>query len=189
MSAPVDTAAPNAEATGRRVEDVLDRLGGRGDTESALAAEELVRALMDFYGAGLGRIMRLLDRGTAHAGDDGPRAALLGDELVASLLLLHDLHPENTTARVARALESIRRQHPVEMTGFDEKSGVLQLRPSGSGGCGCPSTAQAAQQAVEAALSCFAPEVTSVRMESGGAKSEPALLQISSRPPTAAGHP
>ncbi|MEV0374690.1 hypothetical protein AB0I10_33730 [Streptomyces sp. NPDC050636] len=201
MSAPSDTAAapaktaatPHAETTARCVEEVLDRLAQRGDAESTAAAEELVRVLMDFYGAGLARIMRLLDRGTDRAGGDGPRAALLGDELVASLLVLHELHPENTSARIGRALESVRRQNPagaLEIAGFDEETGVLRLRSSGSGegsgGCGCPSTAQAAQQAAESALSCFAPEVTSVQLETAGAQAEPALLQISRRPPTAA---
>lgn len=191
MSAPVDTApprntAPNAEATGRRVEEVLDRIAQRHDPEITASAEELVSVLMDFYGAGLARIVHLLDRGGNREGDGGPRAALLRDELVASLLVLHDLHPEDVATRIERALESVRRQHPAEVAGFDEDAGVLSLRSADSGGCGCPSTAQGAQQAIEDALSCFAPEVTSVRMESAKATKEPTLLQISSRPPTAA---
>ncbi|WP_234340979.1 hypothetical protein [Streptomyces sp. NRRL S-1813] len=176
-------AAPNAEATGRRVEEVLDRLAQRDDREAGAAAEELVRVLMDFYGAGLARIMHLLGSGTD---DGGPGSALLRDELVTSLLVLHDLHPEDTTARIDRALDSVRRQHPAEVAEFDADSGTLRLRSGDSGGCGCPSTNQQAQQAVEAAVSCFAPEVTSVQWEAAGAGKEPALLQISRRPPTAA---
>lgn len=175
------TAVPNAEATGRRVEDVLDRLAQRDDQEVSAAAEELVRVLMDFYGAGLARIRHHLERGT----DDGPWAALLGDELVAGLLVLHDLHPEDTAARVERALDSVRRRHPAEVAEFAADTGVLRLRSADSGGCGCPSTSEAAQQAVEAAVSCFAPEVTAVRWEAAGARPEPPLLQISRRPPTA----
>ncbi|MGI5261885.1 hypothetical protein [Streptomyces angustmyceticus] len=173
----------NAETTGRRVEEVLDRLAQR-DREAGAAAEELVRVLMDFYGAGLARIMHLTGSTT---GDDGPRAALLRDELVTSLLVLHDLHPEDTVTRIGRALDSVRRQHPADMVEFDADSGALRLRAGDTGGCGCPSTNQQAQQAVEAAVSCFAPDVTSVRWEAAGAPAEPALLQISSRPPTA--HP
>ncbi|MEU9484972.1 hypothetical protein AB0D83_15095 [Streptomyces decoyicus] len=176
-------AAPNAEATGRRVEEVLDRLAQRDDREAGAAAEELVRVLMDFYGAGLARIMHLLGSATD---DGGPGSALLRDELVSSLLVLHDLHPEDTAARIDRALDSVRRQHPAEVAAFDTDSGALRLRSGGSGGCGCPSTNQQAQQAVEAAVSCFAPEVTAVQWEAAGAGPEPALLQISRRPPTAA---
>ncbi|MFG2139983.1 hypothetical protein [Streptomyces sp. NPDC048650] len=173
--------APDAEATGRRVEEILDRLAGAGDTEAGVAAEELVRALMDFYGAGLARMLRLLD--------DDQQRVLLGDELVVGLLVLHDLHPENVTTRIGRALDSVRAQHPVEMGGFDADSGELHLRSGSAAGCGCPSTANAAQQAIEDALSCFAPEVTSVRLEAAGSGPEPTLLQISRRPPTAATAP
>ncbi|MFE1776721.1 hypothetical protein [Streptomyces sp. NPDC059008] len=182
-TAPEQTAAPNAEATGRRVEEVLDRLARREDREASAAAEELVRALMDFYGAGLARIAHLLQR---DKGDGGPWAALLGDELVAGLLVLHDLHPEDTAARIDLALDSVRRRHPADVAEFAADTGVLRLRSADSGGCGCPSTSQAAQQAVEAALSCFAPEVTAVQWEAADARTEPPLLQISSRPPTAA---
>ncbi|MFK0261632.1 hypothetical protein ACIQU1_09895 [Streptomyces angustmyceticus] len=182
---PQGTAAQgtvNAETTGRRVEEALDRLAQR-DREAGAAAEELVRVLMDFYGAGLARIVHLVGSGT---GDDGPRAALLRDELVTSLLVLHDLHPEDTVTRIGRALDSVRRQHPADIAEFDADSGVLRLRAGEAGGCGCPSTNQQAQQAVEAAVSCFAPDVTSVRWEAAGATAEPTLLQISPRPPTAA---
>ncbi|MGX1760185.1 hypothetical protein ACWIG5_25270 [Streptomyces lydicus] len=178
-------AVPNAETTGRRVEEVLDHLAGR-DREASAAAEELVRLLMDFYGAGLARIMHLVGGG---AGDGGPRPALLSDELVTSLLVLHDLHPEDTTARINRALDSVRRQHPADVVEFEEESGELRLRAGDGGGCGCPSTNQQARQAVEAAVSCFAPEVTSVRWEVAAGRTEPALLQISRRPPTAATAP
>ncbi|MFE0382159.1 hypothetical protein ACFW1M_42915 [Streptomyces inhibens] len=173
----------SAEATGRRVEDVLDRLAERDDREVSAAAEELVRVLMDFYGAGLARIMQLLEHST---GDGGPQTALLHDELVSSLLVLHDLHPENTTARIGRALDSVRSRHAAEVADFDADTGTLRLRSAGAGGCGCPSTTQAAQEAVEAAVGCFAPEVTSVQWEAAAGKPEPALLQIASRPPTAA---
>ncbi|MFI0227814.1 hypothetical protein [Streptomyces lydicus] len=176
-------AAPHAEEAGRRVEDVLDRLARRDDPEVSAAAEELVRVLMDYYGAGLARIAHHLERGADHG---ALRAALLGDELVTGLLVLHDLHPESTAARIGRALDSVRRQHPAEVARFDADTGALRLRTADSGGCGCPSTDQAAQQAVEAAVCCFAPEVTEVGWETATTGPEPALLQISRRPPTAA---
>lgn len=66
MSAATATAPMNAEQTGRRVEEVLDRLAASGDPAAATAAEELVRSLMDFYGAGLARILHLLASSAAH---------------------------------------------------------------------------------------------------------------------------
>ncbi|MDJ0385070.1 hypothetical protein [Streptomyces sp. G-G2] len=183
-SAPAATSAPaDARQAGARVEEVLERLAATGDREVCAAAEELVRVLMDFYGAGLARIVERL--AAAPGGPPGgPLRGLLDDELVTGLLTLHDLHPEDVHARIARALAAA--ADPVELIGFDAASGILRLRPaapaeSGGGGCGCPSTAATAVRTVEDTLAAFAPEVTAVEMEPA-APPQPALLQIGTRP-------
>ncbi|MGW7436423.1 hypothetical protein [Streptomyces sp. NPDC054849] len=174
MSAVID--APQA---GRRVEEVLDRIAATGDRAACAAAEELVRVLMDFYGAGLARIVEKLG--------DGPLEAVYDDELVASLLSLHGLHPEDVHTRIARALTCA--GEPVELVGFDETTGVLRLRPGAAPtGCGCgPGSGgqDAAGRTLEDVLAGFAPEVTSVEMEPAAAP-PPALLQIGTRPPSPA---
>ncbi|MFD8542780.1 hypothetical protein [Streptomyces sp. NPDC059649] len=187
MSAPTDRqappAAPSAEEAGRRVEELLDRLTHHADPETGAAAEELVRVLMDFYGAGLARIMHHLERTPDGTGPlPALRTALLGDPLVAGLLALHDLHPEDTEARIGRALDSVRGRHPADSAGFDPDTGTLRLRADASGGCGCSGTDGAGRQTVEAAVSTFAPEVTTVEWETAPAADEPVLLQISRRP-------
>ena len=169
------SAVTSAEQTGRRVEEVLDRLAGSGDPAAAAAAEELVRSLMDFYGAGLARILHLLSSAPGE-----PPAGLLGDELVASLLVLHDLHPEDRDTRIARALDSVR-EHSLDVVGFDEKSGALTLRAREAGGCGCASgSGEGAREAARAALACFAPEVRDVDVQT--APAGPTLLQIGTAP-------
>lgn len=169
MSATTTAGPASAEETGRRIEEILDRLSASGEPANVAAAEELVRCLMDFYGNGLARVLHLL---SAAPGEPLPR--LLGDELVASLLVLHDLHPEDRGTRIGRALDSVR-QHELEVAGFDEQTGTLRLRAAASGGCGCGS-GTGAREAAEAALACFAPEVTVVEVESA-----PALLQIGTK--------
>ena len=58
---PAAPAAPSrAEAAGRRVDEILARLTERGDPAAGAAAEELVRSLMEFYGAGLARVLELV---------------------------------------------------------------------------------------------------------------------------------
>ncbi|WP_405522524.1 hypothetical protein [Streptomyces canus] len=167
------SAVSSAEQTGRRVEEVLDRLAESGDTAAAAAAEELVRSLMDFYGAGLARILHLL------SGAPGEAAArLLDDDLVASLLVLHELHPEDRDTRIARALDGLR-EHTLEVVGFDDESGTLTLRARESDGCGCGS-GTGAREAAEAALACFAPEVRAVDVQT--APAGPTLLQIGTAP-------
>ncbi|MDQ0931359.1 hypothetical protein [Streptomyces turgidiscabies] len=173
MSAATAVAPVNAEQTGRRVEEVLERLAASGDPAAAAAAEELVRSLMDFYGAGLARILHLLSSAPGE-----PSAALLGDELVASLLVLHDLHPEDRDTRIARALDRVQ-EHALAVEAFDETSGTLTLRAKEAGGCGCGS-GTGALEAAEAALACFAPEVRAVDLRS--APTGPTLLQIGTAP-------
>jgi hypothetical protein len=167
------SAASSTEQTGRRVEEILDKLAESGDPAAAAAAEELVRSLMDFYGAGLARILHLL------SGAPGEAAArLLGDDLVASLLVLHDLHPEDRDTRIARALDGVP-EHTLEVVGFDEESGTLTVRAREAGGCGCGS-GSGAREAAEAALACFAPEVRAVDVQT--APPGPTLLQIGTAP-------
>ncbi|MFD3467698.1 hypothetical protein ACFWWM_15240 [Streptomyces sp. NPDC058682] len=173
MSATID--GPRA---GRRVEEVLDRLAATGDRAACAAAEELVRVLMDFYGAGLARIVEKVG--------EGPLKAVHDDELVASLLSLHGLHPEDVHTRIDRALAA--HGEPVEQLGFDADTGVLRLRPAAATGCGCGSGSGGGSDAgrtLEDTLACFAPEVTSVEREPAAAPA-PALLQIGTRPPSPA---
>ena len=170
------SAVSSTEQTGRRVEEILDRLAESGDPAAAAAAEELVRSLMDFYGAGLARVLHLLSGASGASGEAAAR--LLGDDLVASLLVLHDLHPEDRDTRIARALDGVR-EHPLEVVGFDEESGTLTVRAQEAGGCGCGS-GSGAREAAEAALACFAPEVRAVDVQT--APAGPTLLQIGTAP-------
>ncbi len=157
--------AADAERTGRRVEDALDRLARSGDPTASAAAEELVRALMDFYGAGLARVAALAAKQT-----DGPLAALLEDELVAGLLVLHGLHPWDAMTRITRAVAAVAGR-PFEVADFDSSTGTLRLRPTGGSGCGC---GQTGTEQLEATLCCVAPEVTAVEVQ----PRQPELLRI-----------
>ncbi|MFD7919296.1 hypothetical protein ACFV3R_08740 [Streptomyces sp. NPDC059740] len=167
--------AADPEATARRVEEILDRLASGTDPGAGAVAEELVRVLMQFYGAGLARLAAVL---ASRAGGDGAglREAVLADELITSLLVLHDLHPEDTATRVRRALAGLDR---VELVALDAAAGTLRLRERSGGGCGCGSGGDV-RQAVAAALACHAPEVTEIVLEP--AQAELPLLQIGRRP-------
>ncbi|MGW4892022.1 thioredoxin [Kitasatospora sp. NPDC004240] len=149
------------EQTGLRIQEALDRLADDGARE---AGEQLARALLEFHADGLARLVRALP----------PPAltALLDDPEVAGLLVLHDLHPEDTATRIARALASL--PEPVELLGHDPATGTVRLRRTRAG-CGC------GERDVEAALATHAPEVTAVVLERA-----PQLLQIGTRPATPA---
>ncbi|MFJ6725348.1 NifU family protein [Streptomyces sp. NPDC091281] len=190
------------QETGERVAALLDELARTPDPRVRATADELVRTLVEFYGEGLARTVRLL--GAAPAGSD-PLAVLTADELVADLLILHDLHPEDTLTRVEHALDKVRpylgsHAGDVDVLGLDEGTGldagtgpadggadgpVLRLRLRGS--CeGCPSSTQTVRWTIEEAVARAAPEIARIEVE--GAIGEPAdgagpLLQILPRPP------
>ncbi|MGH3786122.1 MAG: NifU family protein [Pseudonocardiaceae bacterium] len=148
------------QAVGERVEALLAEFASTSDPTTAGRAEELVGLLVEFYGAGLARIMELLGEQAA--------APLLGDKAVAGLLVLHDLHPQSTEERVLAALERVRpylgsHAGDVEYLGLDD-DGTVRLKLAGS--CdGCPSSALTVKMAIEKGIEDVAPEVTKVEVE------------------------
>ena len=159
-------------AVGSRIEELLGQIRA-GDPGTAEVAEEVVRLVVELYGAGLERAVELA----------GPEALdrFVGDELVASLLVLHGLHPKDTQTRVVEALDQVRpylgsHAGGVELLGVDPE-GVVHLRLEGS--CdGCPSSTMTVKLAIERAIEEAAPEVTAVEVENLTREKEPQLLQI-----------
>ena len=151
----------DVDRVGERIEQLLGEFSG----EDAELAEDLVHTLIEFYGAGLARIVEIVDRPVLDR--------LAEDELVRGLLVLHDLHPRSTHERVAEALDMVRpylgsHAGDVEFVGIDD--GVLRLRLQGS--CdGCPSSAVTAKHAIERVVREVAPEISDVVVE--GVAEEP----------------
>ncbi|HZR50338.1 MAG TPA: hypothetical protein VFB06_12540 [Streptosporangiaceae bacterium] len=152
----------DARAAGDRVETLLAELRSRAGPDAAGTAEELVSCLVQLYGEGLATIMRLA------AEDERLVAQLIADPLVESLLLIHDLHPLDTAARIRRALGT-----GAELVGITD-DGVVQIKLAS----GCGHTAAAVEQAVTDA----APETAGVDF----APRDPPLLQIARRRPAGA---
>jgi len=178
-------AGQDAQAAGERVEELLAELRSHAGPLVAATAEELVSCLVELYGAGLAQIVAIIG---ADEGDGaGPRLLdkLAADPLVESLLLVHDLHPLDTSARVRRAVEEVLPQlgahaGEIEYHGLDDQ-GVVHLRLERSAG-GCQSTAGTIQAAIEQAAAAAAPEAAGVDIEVIEAPAELPLLQISRRP-------
>ena len=149
---------------GERIEELLDASAAAGAV-SRERAEELVRQVTALYGAGLERILRIVE--DAGALTSALEDALVADDLVASLLLVHGLHPRGARDRVESALESVRpylgtHGGDVELVDVSD-DGVVRLRLLGS--CdGCPSSSATLQLAVESAVEAAAPEVRSIEV-------------------------
>jgi len=174
-------ARHDARRAGERVEALLAELQSHAGPQVAEVAEELVTCLVELYGAGLAEIVQILGE------DDeaGPRLLhqLAANPLVESLLLVHDLHPLSTSARIRRAVEQVLPQlgshaGEVEYGGLDDQ-GVVHLRlERGGHSCGAATVREVIEQAVTAA----APEASGVDIEMVEAPAELPLLQITRRP-------
>lgn len=157
---PVDPAA-----CGERIELLLEASNAAGPAARE-RAEELVRLVVELYGAGLERMLELLY--DAGALGDAALDALAADDLVAGLLLVHGLHPYAVEDRVEHALEEVRPylgSHGGDVRLLEvSDAGVVRLQLLGS--CdGCASSAVTLELAVTEAIRAAAPEVVDIEVE------------------------
>ena len=80
---------------GDRIQVLLDA-SAAGGAVARERAEQLVREIVDLYGAGLDRLIRM-----AVEVDPALADRFASDDLVASLLLVHGLHPHDVHRRTA----------------------------------------------------------------------------------------
>lgn len=163
--------APETEMEGRpeelveRVHELQEALDRAADSNTRELAEELVSSVVQMYGAGLGRIVGAL----AAAGVSGERIAetLADDPLVASLLLIHDLHPVPLADRVQTALDSVRpymESHGgnVELLSLEDGVARIHLRGSCSD---CAASSVTLELAIKQALEDAAPDLAGLEVE------------------------
>lgn len=147
-------------SAGDRIQTLLDA-SAAGGAAAHERAEQLVREVTDLYGAGLERMMHM-----AVAANPELAEAFTGDDLVASLLLVHGLHPHTIERRIADALDSVRPylgSHGGDVHLLEVDGDVVRLRFSGS--CkSCPSSAVTLELAVEDAVRAAAPEISSIEV-------------------------
>jgi Fe-S cluster biogenesis protein NfuA len=159
------TAAPDPGAVGERIEALLEA-SAVGGPVARERAEELLRLVVDLYGAGLERVLELTHE--AGALDDTLLSAMADDHLVSSLLLIHGLHPYGVEDRVQRALDDVRPylgSHGGDVRLLEvTDEGVVRLELLGS--CdGCASSAVTLELAVDEAVRAAAPEVVAIEAE------------------------
>jgi len=114
-----------------------------GEVEGDARAMEAVQAVVEMYGEGLARIVARVDS-----------AALLDDELVSHLLLVHDLHPLPVEERVRAVIGD--RAELVSVSG-----GVVRIRVDRS----CDDEPAALDPKLEDAILAVAPDAEEVVAE------------------------
>ena len=133
-------------------------------TGSGARARELVQLLMEVHGAGLERIMEIVDESGT------PGEAIIAragrDPMVRPLLLLYSLHPDDLETRILKALDDaaprLRKLHSeVELLGTGD--GAVRVRVSTSGHA-CGSTGKTVQSIVEECIYDQAPDLASLEV-------------------------
>jgi hypothetical protein len=148
-----------------RIDGLVQQIESTADPASRAAAKELVQSLMDLHGGAIERILEIVSK----AGDSGSRIieSLGKDELVSSLLVLYELHPDDFGARVQRGLEKARKFVVSRGAALDVlaiEGGMVHLHLK-MGGHSCGSTARDIESAVRDALFETAPDATDVFIE------------------------
>lgn len=137
-----------------RIDELVD-LVEQAPGPTAEAALEGIQCLLEVYGEALARVIDAVPEGVLEH--------LAGDELLAHLLVLHDLHPGTVEDRVRQVLDELRpplasRGGELELVGIED--GVARVRLSG-GGCGHSASADLEQVVADSVLA-LAPELGSV---------------------------
>jgi Fe-S cluster biogenesis protein NfuA/nitrite reductase/ring-hydroxylating ferredoxin subunit len=165
---------------GDRIQTLLDASAGSG-TLVHERTEQLAVELTELYGAALSRIVSI----TAQRAPE-----LVGqftaDDLVASLMLVHGLHPHGVERRIEDALDAVRPylgSHGGDVTLLEVADDVVRLQFAGS--CkSCPSSAVTLEFAVEDAVRTAAPEITTIEVVAaepdGEASSSSGLISVDS---------
>jgi Fe-S cluster biogenesis protein NfuA/nitrite reductase/ring-hydroxylating ferredoxin subunit len=164
---------------GDRIQTLLDSCAA-GGAPAYERAQQLVREVVGLYGAGLDRIVQL--------GGSDLTERLATDDLVASLLLVHGLHPHDMHRRVSDALDRVRPylgSHGGDVDLLEivpvGTMGEITVRLAFTGSCkSCPSSAVTLELAVEDAVRAAAPEVSAIEAVAAEPASGPAVIPAES---------
>ncbi len=126
------------------IEGLIRQLEASADPATRAGVRELVQAIMEYHGAGLERIVEM-------AGEPMVRQ-FARNELVASLLMLYGLHPEDFATRVRRAVDAIPYVELVGVSGYHVRLKLMAGR-------------QISSEALEQAIYAAAPETETIEME------------------------
>jgi Fe-S cluster biogenesis protein NfuA len=164
-----------------RIEALVAELETLPDPAVRSRVEELVRLLLRLHGEGLARMLAVLS--DQHQAAHPAIERFTADPLVASLLMLHDLHPHDLPTRIAKALDILRptlgTQAGLTLLGVNDEAVRVRLDVA-AGGCG--NSLESIRAAVATAIRDAAPDVREVDVETTVRSAEPAFIQISPRP-------
>ncbi len=148
-----------------RIEELVRNIDSAADPAMRATARELVQSVMDLHSAAIERILEIVVK-TGEPGASIVRS-LGADELVGSLLVLYDLHPEDFATRVHRGIEKARQiltRRAASIQVLSIGDGIVHLKID-TNGHNCGSTAAELQSIVRGALFEAAPDAAEIIIE------------------------
>ena len=133
-----------------QIEALIQKIESSADPRMQTEIRELVEAILDFHAKGLGKILDLIR--VAGPQGDAAMQAFAQDDLVASLLLLYGLHPEEFETRVRRAVD---RTPNLVLTGLSHN--VVRVRVTRPGSL--------SREMVEETIYAAAPETAAIEID------------------------
>lgn len=151
-------------AIGAEIEGLIREIRAGADAQVGAQAQELVRLLLALYGEGLAAMLDIVR--TERGGSNAILERFASDPLVASLLVLHDVHPHPLDVRVERAVVALTPHLPagthVTLVSADVDSvRVAVQRTSASAG----QSGETLRLAIERAIREAAPEVSAIHVD------------------------
>lgn len=176
-----DDEALRAESS--QIEAILDELRALIPAPAFQRVEDVLGRVVRMHGAGLARSLIY----ARSAGADASQLDELccADDLVASLMLLHNLHPRTPAQRIAGALVLLCKELGLPDGALVLESlhgGAVTLRASSSLGGGAMAS-RVAEGIVHRVVEAAAPEIASIEITGLPVPPDPSLVQIRTRAP------
>jgi hypothetical protein len=148
-----------------RIEGLIGSLESAADPALRAVGRNLVQAIMDLHAGAIDRILEIVSK----AGEPG--AALLrslaADDLVSSVLVLYDLHPDDFETRARRGVEKARQaalKRAAELRLLTVEPGVVRLKIETTGHS-CGSTISDLEKLVRETLLSSVPDANEISIE------------------------
>jgi Fe-S cluster biogenesis protein NfuA/nitrite reductase/ring-hydroxylating ferredoxin subunit len=150
---------------GEHIQQLLGRIEALPYPGARELMQELMETVLGFYGVGLSRVLSVISEANAN-GHDAFRA-LIHDEVIKGLLLIHDLHPLDLETRLQEALDQVRpylKSHGgnVELVSLENQIAKLRL----DGTCkSCASSSVTLELAIRQAIEQACPDLAHFEVE------------------------
>src|SRR5579872_3414330 len=133
----------------QQIEALIRQIEASADPETRASVRELVESILEFHGAGLGKMLEVVRQ--ASSGGEGTVQEFARDPEIGGLLLLYGLHPEDFETRVRRAIDSVPYLELIGTAG-----GVVRVRTS---------SPEVSADAVEQIVYAAAPETAGIEID------------------------